>query len=666
MPSFFFPTLFGLSLVGPLIAGCAALIGRKSLTMQSVVQACFAFFGAAGLIAGLMAWIGLGGGGAPVSLAFPGNLFPALSIDVWSAGFFALVNLGIVLSSLFAIGYLPRYHKTYHLPTLNFVSALFMAGMLLTILSSSVFSFLFFWEIMSLAAYFLVIADQEEASLKAGFLYVIMTHIGVVCLLIGFMILSQGNPGLTFVELGQRAASLSTQTLSIAFLFLLAGFGSKAGLVPLHQWLPYAHPQAPSHSSALMSGVMLKVAIYGFLRVTLFLFPVIPASWSILVLVLGLVSAFFGVLYAMVETDLKRLLAWSSIENVGLIFTMLGTGFLFRAYGLPSTPLFVAAGIHILNHTIFKSALFLSAGALISETHTRDLDEMGGLARVWPLFSMLFLALVFAASALPPFGTFYGEWLFLQSVALSIGQTTPVIGLLLGLALSIVALVGGSAVFAFVKTFSLLFLSKPRSTHAEHVRPLPYTLVLPVGLGALLSLGTGFFAASLASRLEMMFGVERVHAFSVFAPIASETASIYPTFLVFFFALLVTLVLVLRRLLTNPRVRVTDTWDCGQPLTARMEYTATGFASPIRFFFRGVLLSKKRMVTQQVAPENAWILTRHLETSMSSLWEEWFYHPLARAILVGTSYLKRLQSGVIQFYLLLIFVTLIAALVIAL
>lgn len=656
-------TLILMSLVGPLLASVLALALGRSRTANTVIQLVLAASSAVGL-ANAVALFYRFATGAQAAAVVPFLGFTA-TFDAWSVAFLALINLGVLLASLFAIGYLPKYEKTYSLPTLNFVSGLFILGMQATVLASNVFVFLLFWEVMSIAAYFLVIADREAESLKAGFIYFVMTHLGVACLLAGFLILAKGDVMATFATLATNASTLSSSMLALAFFLLFAGFGSKAGLVPLHQWLPYAHPQAPSHSSALMSGVMLKIALYGFLRVAFSVFVTVPLSWAMIVVAVGLLSAFYGVLMAAVETDFKRLLAWSSVENLGLIFAMIGMGFVFQAMALPATPFFVAALIHALNHTIFKSGFFLAAGSVISETHTRDLDDMGGLANKWPVFSMACLGLVFAAAALPPLGTFYGEWVFLQHLAANVVQGSILSTGLLALVLSIVALIGGLAIFTFAKTFSALFLSKPRSEHVEHVKPLNGWLVWPIWIATVLSFGVGLLAAPISGLFANILST--IHPLpSVVAPVAVSGGMISAMFVLIFTAVLGVAVVLFRRLATSQRpIRVTDTWDCGQPLTARMEYTATGFASPIRFFFRSILLSEKRMVTERVAPENAWVLKRRLEWTISSIWEKWAYEPLARAVLWTATQVKRLQSGVIQFYILLVLVTLILVLIFA-
>lgn len=645
-------------LVGAVIAACAGS-RQKSNTVVQAIYALSSIIG--GIAAGWVLCRLLSGSISPVEFGLSGMPIDFF-LDPLAAFFLLLIHIGTLLASLFAMGYVPKYAKVYSFAPLHFASGVFLFGMQATVLAHSLFGFLLFWEVMSVAAYFLVIADREDASIKAGLLYFVMTHLGFVCLLAGFFILSHGDPGLTFESL-QAHGGFSIAASATAFFLIFAGFGSKAGLVPLHQWLLKAHPQAPSHSSALMSGVMLKVAVYGFLRVAFSAFPAIPLTWAIVVTVIGLLSAFFGVLNASVETDLKRMLAWSSIENLGLIFSMIGMGLIFASLGLSGTPFFIAALLHAINHTIFKSGLFMAAGAIISETHTRDMNEMGGFANVWPVFSAAFLGLVLAAAALPPFGTFYGEWIFFQGLASGMLLVSSKITVFfLGAVLSITALVSGLAVFTFAKTFSAIFLSKPHDNHTARMKPLSGMLLWPIVIAAGISLGIGFLASSIAGRLGGIIGGTS----SSVSPVSALRVSdgfIVPTVVLLLTLLSGILVMLFRRFATSQRpIRLTNTWDCGQPLTERMKTTAAGFSAPILFFFRSILRAKKHDTTERVTPGNAWVLRHHVVWSTRSIWEDWFYGPIVRTIEAAAITIKKLQNGIIQFYILLILLTLVIVL----
>ncbi|QQG37792.1 MAG: hypothetical protein HYS26_04180 [Candidatus Kaiserbacteria bacterium] len=647
--------LFLFALATPAFAALLGLLLRRVSWSNTLTQVLFALSGLVGLgavallalemFAGSLSSLQIGGLGVLQPLGVP---------------FLGIIYAGVLLTSFYSIAALAKYKEIYVLPWLNVASALFLIGMQAVVLAPSVLTFLLAWELMSIAAYFLVIADRTEDSLRAGFLYFVMTHLGFLALAAGLLILSGGNPLLSWAELAQGAATLGALPLSLAFALLFAGFGSKAGLVPLHQWLPYAHPQAPSGSSALLSGVMLKVAVFGFLQ-SLTFFPSLLFPWMLVVLLLGLVSAFFGALHAAVENDAKRLLAWSSIENMGLIFAGIALYFLTSGTAAlaPLAPLFALfVMLHILNHFLFKSGLFMAAGVIQSATHTRDLDSLGGLARRWPLFSGVVLALSLAAAALPPLGTFFGEWALVQALALGLGAGDPASRFTALLVLSSVALVGGLAIFAFVKFFSLVFLGRARTEAAEHAGALSWILATPVAICALLSLGVGLVAFPLISGIPVgkLFGAEVVVA---------PGAGIDPTLVALILAAPALALWLITRVLRT-KIRITDTWDCGAPLTPRMQYTSTGFAAPIRFFFRTLLGARREIITTPVVASNPWVTKKHLDWQIHSIWEVWLYKPLGHGIVRVAHSVRRLQSGVVQFYLLLVLLTLILTLFIAL
>ena len=658
--------LFAIALLLPLVAGVVSLLTRKYEWNNTLVQLTLALSGFAGLIGVGSFYIGLAQGSLTEVAINVLGVFQ-LGVGPLSAFFLMLIYAGVLLTSIYSIESLPHYRKAYALPWLNVASALFIFGMQACVASQSIFAFLLFWEVMSVAAYFLVIADRSEESLEAGWLYFVMTHIGFAFLVSGFLLLSQGDVLASWADTVTVAAGLSWPVQTAAFLLLLAGFGSKAGLVPLHQWLPYAHPQAPSGSSALLSGVMLKVALFGFIQ-SLALFVSVPFSWGLTIVGVGLLSAFFGALHAAVESDMKRLLAWSSIENMGLIFSGVGMYLIVLSapqYAVPGMTaglvLFIA--MHTLNHFLFKTGLFMAAGAVASATHTRELDGLGGLAQRWPLFSGVFLVLSLAAAALPPFGTFFGEWAYLQSLAIGMGSSSVVAALGFALALALVALVSGLAIFAYVKMFSAIFLGRARSAHAEDVSPMPRLLTWPPLVCAVLALLASLVALPILAAPARAFEFARWVGDVTLAP----GASIHAWLLLLVVLFIGVLILFVRRTSTSMApARMTDTWDCGQPLTPRMQYTATGFSAPIRFFFRSILLSRKTLEVEAVSSKNPWIARRRLHWSVSSFWEHWMYRPVGALIVSVSHFTKRIQSGVIQLYLLLILCTLIGVLFTAL
>ncbi len=651
-----------------LLSGAAALAAMalaRSAHQSAVTHALLILSGLFGLAASVGYCIELAHGVVRVVPVYATALF-AFFVTPLSGFFLALVFLGVTLTSWYALGYLPRYHTHYTLPWLDFATSLFVLGMVGTLMAGQPFAFLIAWELMSVAAYFLIIADGSRESLTAGFRYLLMAQLGFLALLVGLLLLAGGDPFASWAAVAHAAAALPPSARLGAFLLLLVGFGSKAGLVPLHQWLPAAHPQAPSHSSALLSGVMLKVALYGFI-LSVGLLPAVPFSWAMLVIVLGLASAFFGVLHAVVENDAKRMLAWSSIEHMGLLFT--GVGLLLA---LPNLPVGADAAaltaaltgfviLHALNHSLFKSGLFMATGAVVAQTHTRDLDRLGGLAQRWPLFSGAFLALALSAAALPPTGTFFGEWLLFQPLAIGFRSAAPASSLGAALVLAVVALVGGLAVFAFVKLFSVMFLGRPRSSAAEQAGEMPLLLTLPPLAAAVLVSLSGLLLFPLLAQPERVRLLGLPFASAVLPGAAMSSWGVV-------FALLgsAAAAAAFYRAFARRTIRITETWDCGAPLTARMQYTATGFSAPIRFFFRALVLSKKTLVVEPVVVTNPWIAKRRLSWATESFWEAGLYRPVGRAAIAISASVRRLQNGAVQFYLALVFAALVGVILFAL
>ncbi len=636
-------TLFSIGILATLLSGVITLISSRFNTIAQVV-----------LMMGsvLMGYVG-------VSVLMSGEMLvlPAFfALKAFEAYFVLIIALGTFLTSLFACGYLPLYAHEFPARRVNFAMGVFVVGMYGVVLATSLPVFLVMWELMSIAAYFLIVVDRSETSLAAGQFYFIMTHIGLSCLLAGFGLLAQGNFLSSWEVLRENATALSYPALVSALLFLFAGFGSKAGLIPLHGWLPHAHPQAPSHASALLSGVMLPVAFFGFIRV-LQVSPEVPHVVSLIMLVAALLSAVFGALYAAVENDAKKLLAYSSIEHMGLLFSALASLIILQTVGYVVGPVITGLiffmGIHILNHFFFKVGLFLSYGAVAAQTHTRDLDEMGGLAEKWPLFSAVVLALSIAAAALPPSGAFLGEWAYLQSLAVAL-MTFPPLVISLGIlaVLSVVALSAGLALFAAIKMFSIAFLGRARTEKVAHVTPLPWLLIVSPLLCAVGVFSTAFLASPLLSG-EMNGTIAFAEGVSLDMWLVGGTL------------LLILLSLHLIRVITSRGVRVTDTWDCGAPLTPRMQYTSTGFAAPIRFFFRSLLATKKRMHVEPVVATNTWIARRTLTWETGSIWEQTLYAYTLSALHTVARWMRVIQHGVIQLYILAVIVTLIITIIVA-
>ncbi len=642
-----------LSLVLLLVAALWAVIGPQARGRHI-------FFGVlllaslSALVAGLGALLGHTASAEYPALGLPW-LHWHLTLDPLAGFFLALIGLISTAVSLYGPDYLLEHrHDRTALGHLGFFTALFVLGMELVVLAGDAFAFMVAWELMSLASYFLVVFRHEQAAnRRAAFLYLLMAQIGGLFILLGFGVLASFGGGFAFDAM--REAVLSPLWASVAFGLAFVGFGMKAGLVPLHAWLPEAHPVAPSHVSALMSGVMLKVAVYGFIRFVFDLIGDLQWQWGVVVLAVGSVSALMGVLYALMQHDLKRLLAYHSVENIGIIFIGLGLGIIFLASGqpLPGVLGLVAALYHCLNHALFKSLLFLGAGAILHTSHERDLERMGGLLRRMPWTGLFFLVGCLSISALPPFNGFVSEWLTFQTALQAWSLEGGVMRSLIPIAAAMLALTGALAAACFVKVYGVAFLWQARSRPVRRARPTPLGMRLGQGLLALLCLLAGVFPTGLLQLLDavpqQLFGQglteATAHGWLWLTPLSARTASYAAPIVVIALAAVWLLgVWWLRRLAVN-RIRVYDPWDCGFASSIprpSMQYTATAFTQPIRRIF-GVLFHLDERVErgeeiryQLQVGDRAWGL---------------FYQPVERIIRAAARRIGFLQSGQVRVYL---------------
>ncbi len=598
----------------------------------------------------------------PVQPLFYGMLF---GLDRFSAIFYALLSLVTVLVSIYTIPYLEKYQTTYNVRNVNVLTALFVFGMQGVILSSNVIGFMTFWEIMSVASFFLVMADRSEASRQAGFLYLIISHLGASAILASLFLFSGGNLLDNFSVMSLAAGQLPAVEFTVALMLFFLGFGSKMGLVPLHVWLPDAHSEAPSHVSALLSGVMLNMGLYGFLRVLLFVLPSVPLWFIFAVMVSGALSAIGGVLFAVIERDIKRVLAYSSIEYMGLIFLMLGLALLSGREGsveLTQTLLYTIVFLAFA-HALFKSGLFMSAGTLISAVHSRSLEVMGGLARRLPQFSVVVFLLILSAAALPPFAPFVSEWALMQSVIGALEVATPVLKVTLVVALGVISFVAGLSVFAMVKLYGLAFLGKARSDLPEDLSEPVLGLMAPIAITAALSLLMGIFAPAVFNSLG---AIDLINLTTGFDEVTVAGQGMSPLGWTVIIVGLVVLVLIVRNLVSKPKFeRAYHTWDCGQPITPRMEYTATGFSAPLRFFFRFWLRSQKVISVTPLAPNNPWMASRTMTLNIRQAIYDRAYVPIGVGVERLAGLVVRLQNGSIQFYVGMILIALLITLIIA-
>lgn len=657
-----------------------------------------------------------------------------LQFDALAAFFFTIVGIVVFSCAVYGYGYMRSYEKQHSIAGMTFFTGLFIAGMYLVLLASNVFTFMLAWELMSITSYFLVVYHHESAAnRRAAFIYLLMAHASGLLILLSYGVLLQfiapatnsvgGVLNLTTFTITNAAfdfAAISAATaahlppagvINAAFLLALLGFGMKAGIVPLHVWLPRAHPVAPSHISALMSGVMLKVAIYGFLR---FCCTLLHADswcwqWGVLLLGLGALSALVGILHALMQTDLKKLLAYSSVENVGLIFAGIGLSMIFFSSNhlVLGTLGFIAVLYHCLNHAVFKSLLFLGAGAILQHSHEHDLEKMGGLIHNMPQTALFFLIGCLSIAALPPLNGFVSEWLILQTtlhaaMLPTMWMQSGVLRILITLAAALIALTGALVATCFVKVYGVAFLGQARTRHVRHAKDPHFCMRLALGVLALLCIACGLLAPFVVKALNtiphQLFGVglqlgntdgaivgnanastNISNNWLWLAPLTVTAATVsqqsaYSALLIGLGILIVSMFgyWLIRLCYKHTCIVKVKPWECGfGGVTARMQISATAFAMLLRRVFSGMwsLIEKVEKEQMVEGTEKIGIVKLGLNDSAPEcityslqigdwIWQ-YGYVPLERGIAFITRYAARIQSGNIRVYLAYTFATLI-------
>ncbi len=585
-------------------------------------------------------------------------------LDSLSAFFLMVIGSVSAGVSAFAAGYFRKGEGTPP-GLLAFEYHLFLASMVLVVVADDAYAFMVMWETMALSSFFLVTANHRIIEIqRAGYLYLLIAHIGAISILLCFGVLQANTGDYTFANM--RAQQLAPFWASLAFLLALFGFGAKAGILPLHVWLPEAHPAAPSPVSALMSGVMLKTAIYGVLRVFFDLLHTQTWWWGLLLLVVGLATALFGVVFAAVQVDMKRLLAYSSIENIGLLFAGIGLAVLFSAYGMqPMAALALTAVLyHVASHAFFKSLLFVGTGAVLHATSERNLGKLGGLIRYMPWVAWLSLIGVLASAGLPPFGGFVSEWLLLQSFLFSPGLPSAFLNMLIPVVAALIALIAALAGYTMVKFFGIIFLGQPREEKLAQAHDASGwerigMLWLVGGCLALGLLPVQFIALiDPVTRSLVGAGMADTAGGWLLVPVAIERASYGPAIFLLGVAASFALAFILVRTLYHGRLRRAAPWDCGYRWqNARMQDTAEGFGQPIRQIFEPFFRLQRELPTPfDVAP-------LYRVTVGDPFWH-WLYLPLAAIIERLARLIGRLQQGRIAVYLLYSFATLITVLIV--
>lgn len=566
-----------------LLAGCE----QKAISASGIL-------GALGGLAGLAAAVPVlvSGKGAITTFAtcFSFANF-VVRFDMLAAFMVAVISLMVVATSVYSLSYVREYVGRGAW-AMGLYMNVFVASMVCLVVVDNAFWFLVFFEMMSLASYFLVIFDQHEEAVSAGFLYFLIAHGGSILILIAFFILYSKSGSLDFETF--RHLSLAPWQASVVFLLGFFGFGAKAGMIPLHGWLPRAHPAAPSHGSALMSGVMVKIGVFGIIKVGVDLLGAHELWWGIVVLAFGAVSSVLGVMYALVQHDIKRLLAYHTVENVGIILMGVGAGMIGMA---THHPVLAAIGLlaglyHLLNHAVFKGLLFLGAGSILFRTHTKDMEELGGLAKRMPYTAVAFLIGAMAISALPPLNGFVSEWFTYQSLFTMSHDGAFVLRLAGPIAIVMLAITGALAAMCFIKVYGLSFSGLPRSAHAEHAKEAPLPMVIAMlflaAVAIVLGLGASLVSPVLvkvAGSLTQLGVVPQVAYQTLLMPGNPGQAIVSTPMIILLLLVGIVVAMIIVESVKGVRMNRRhggDSWACGYAQEGRMVVSADSFAGPLK------------------------------------------------------------------------------------
>lgn len=645
------------------------LLGLAGLLLQNT-RAITQFVFPAGAVGSLiLAAAALGSLGGAVNVAVLPLGLPDLPfhlrLDSLSAFFLLLLGAASIGISLYSAGYF-RNMKGNTLGLLCFEYHVFLASMALVLIADDAYMFMVAWETMALSSYFLVTTDHKVPEIRqAGFIYLLVAHVGAIAILMCFGVMQGGHGDYTFATM--RAAHLTEFWSSVTFLLALFGFGAKAGILPLHIWLPEAHPAAPSPVSALMSGIMLKTAIYGILRVSLDLLDAQIWWWGVLALTLGLITALFGVIFAAVQTDMKRLLAYSSIENIGIILVGIGLVLTFHAFekdALAALAL-TATLYHALNHAFMKGLLFIGTGSVLHATGERNLGKLGGLIHHMPKLALLMLVGALAIAGLPPLNGFVSEWLLLQAFLLSPGLPHSYLNMLIPIAAAALVLASALSGYVMVKFYGVIFLGQPREKTLNEAHDIGIFERLGLTWLALGCILLGVFPVSVILLIDpvthMLLGqtlgsTAAQTGWLWLTPIQPERASYSPLILFLIIVIGVIFTIQVVKKFYHGRLRRGPAWDCGFPeQTARMQDSAEGFGQPIRQIFEPFL------GVTRIVPSPFDKKPHYHGESRDRLWDL-LYLPIARVTEIISVMVGKLQHGRIHVYLLYSFATLLALL----
>lgn len=599
-------------------------------------------------------------------------------IDSLSAIFVLAISVISFIASIYSIGYTRLYVNKRDTRFLGFNFNFFLLAMTLVVTANNALVFMIVWELMTLVSFFLVIFEYENPfTMKAGFVYLFMSYICAVFISVAFFIMFSYVKTWTFDFDSFRYAGdvMPAASKNIVFFLVLIGFGIKAGIFPLHLWLPLAHPAAPSNVSMVMSGVMIKTAIYGFIRFYFEFLTPCPPWWGVIILIIGAASAILGILYALMEKDIKTLLAYSSVENIGIILTGIGLSMIFKSYNLMAlSSLAMVAGLyHVLNHAVFKSLLFGCAGNIYYSTHTKNIEQLGGLIKRLQVTAPLFLVGALAISAIPPLNGFMSEWLIFQSLLNGFNIPSVIIKVLTAICGATVALTGALVATCFVKAFGISFLALPRSEHARHAKEVPVIMYVSMGLLAGLCVFMGLFPAKIMMTINHvnteLLGVNIAKAITSydwlqmktiqtnFSEISPQSATVFGLMLLAITVGVVTLI--------NPGFtrKMYETWTCGISPEPRFGYTATAFSKPFRIIFSNLYRPRLEIKTTYSVPKYFVKSIRYID-EITPIFEKYFYAPLSRYVLNISNKVRWIHTGSIHIYLVYIFITLLISMLV--
>lgn len=596
------------------------------------------------------------------------NISFSFKMDKISSFFILVLSILVLCVSIYSLGYISHYYGKRNVGLFNLLYSSFIVSMIFVMSSGNMVFFFIAWEAMSMLSYFLVVFESEdEDNQRAGTLYIVMMHIGTAFLLIAFMIIFSYTNSF---DMHASSAAIPPMAKNILFFLFIIGFGTKAGIIPFHIWLPYAHPAAPSNVSALMSGIMIKTAVYGILRFVLMFLGVQVEWWGIVILVIGIFSSVLGVAYAFAQKNIKKLLAYHSIENIGIIFIGLGIGFIAQANGnhAISSLAITASLFHTFNHALFKGGLFLGAGSIHYATGTKNLEDLGGLIKKMPITALLFLGGALSISAIVPFNGFVSEWLTYQSIFATISLGQSALNVISIITVAALALSGALAAACFVKIYGITFLGLPRTQKAIKAKEVPLPMNIGVGLLILLCLIAGVFPLVFLKIIgrtvfdmigESIFGQLQGGLFFTYYPLTVAQNSISPVMILILIVLVIIGTLLTARIIGGRYIeRKYGTWDCGfEALNSRMQYTATGFSKPLKIVFR-LLFRTSRDLKIESGSSVYHPKTIKYKVATESVFEKYLYMPAFKFTKKFSKKIKfSVQTGSIHMYLIYIFVT---------